>query len=73
VIENNDPVPDFEGSLDEIVIPEIKVRATLKDQTTKVELPRKYFRAKNVQIFLNQEKTEQFMTFRNGILYFRVF
>ena len=50
VVESKEPVPDFTGSLAEIAIPEIKVRATLKDQTTKVELPRKYFRAKNLQI-----------------------
>ena len=49
------------------------MRATLKDQTTKVELPRKYFRAKNLQITVKQEKTGQFMTYRNGILYFRAF
>ena len=49
------------------------MRATLKDQTTKVELPRKYFRAKNLQITLKQERTGQFMTYRNGILYFRAF
>ena len=50
--ENNEPVPDFSGSLAEIAISEIKVRATLKDQTSRVELPRKYFRAKNLQITL---------------------
>jgi len=52
VNENNEPVPDFSGSLAEIAISEIKVRATLKDQTSRVELPRKYFRAKNLQITL---------------------
>ncbi len=55
MVENNEPVPDFKGALAEITIPEIKVRATLKDQTTKVELPKKYFRAKNLQITLKQE------------------
>jgi hypothetical protein len=73
VVENNEPVPDFSGSLAEIVISEIKVRATVKDQTSRFELPRKYFRAKNLQITLKQEATRQFMTYRNGILYFRAF
>ena len=73
MVESKEPVPDFTGSLAEIAIPEIKVRATLKDQTTKVELPRKYFRAKNLQIILKQETTGQFMTYRNGILNFRAF
>jgi len=73
VNENNEPVPDFAGSLTEISISEIKVRATVKDQTTKVELPRKFFRAKNLQITLKQDTTRQFMTYRNGILYFRAF
>jgi hypothetical protein len=73
VAENNEPVPDFSGSLAEISIPEIKVRATVKDQMSRVELPRKYFRAKNLQITLKQGSTSQFMTYRNGILYFRAF
>jgi hypothetical protein len=64
-------MPDFTGSLTEISLAEVQVRATVKDQTIKVELPKKYFRAKNLKITLQQSSTTTFMSYRNGILYFQ--
>ena len=47
---DNYNVPDFTGTLSEITLPEVKVKANLKNLTTRIELPKKYFRAKNLQI-----------------------
>ena len=61
-------VPDFTGQITNIVLSSVTIRASNKNETTKYELPKKIFLAKNLQVTIVQDKTKKFMRYRTGIL-----